>query len=167
MNTIPDLDDLMWQFRLASRELFNHYFRVPNPYERGSGAWLPEERFREVEVLLFQKLVIEPAQLPEVEYGDLQESVLAKPRYSGVAPILLNREISSGYWDYPLTEITDDVEVFFVSFFDWDQLDYRDNRYVRVQVSQWPEHSEAVGKHGLVEVQYVRFIKRAAAPATT
>lgn len=166
METMVDIDELLRQFRLASRELFNHYFRVSNPYERGSGAWVPEERFRDVEDLLFQKLVVEPANLARVEYGDLHEGILVTPRHSGVMPALLNREMSSGYWDYPLTEITVEAQVLFLSFFDWDQLDCRDNRFVRVQIARWPAHPEAVGKHGLIEVHYARFVKNAAASAT-
>ena len=123
METVGDIDELLGRFRLASRDLFNHYFRVCNPYKRGSGAWIPEERFREVESLLFQKLVVEPANLPTIEYGELQEGILVTPRHSGIMPVLLNRDVDCGYWDYPLTEITDDAQVFFLSFFDWDQLD--------------------------------------------
>lgn len=166
METVGDIDELLQRFRLASRELFNHYFRIGNPYKRGSGAWIPEERFREVECLLFQKLVVEPANLPTIEYGDLHEGILVTPRYSGVMSVLLNREVDSGYWDYPLTEITEDAQVFFLSFFDWDQLDFRDNRFVRVQIGQWPAHPEAVGKHGLIDAHYARFVKSASASGT-
>ena len=150
------LDEMMNQFRLASREMFNHYFRVLQPYE--NDGWMLEERFGEVEELLFQKLVAEPASIKPVTYGHIQSDIGVELRSGEFAPIMLNREIDSGYWDSPLEEITKDAKLFFLSFFDWDNLDYHDNRYVRVQVGDWPSHPEAIGKHALIESQYVKFV---------
>ena len=73
--------------------------------------------------------------------------------------MLLNREVNSGYWDYPVNEVEHATRLLFVSYFDWDQLDYRDNKYVRVQVDQWPARPEIVGKHGLIESHYVKLAK--------
>ena len=70
---------------------------------------------------------------------------------------MLNRDLCSGYWDYPLYEIHDDTVMVFVSYFDWDQLNYRDNNYVRVVIKEWLSHPEVIDKHGLIEAQYVRF----------
>lgn len=47
----------------------------------------------------------------------------------------------------------------FVSFFDWDQKSYQDNRYVRAIVKDWPENQNLVGKHALIETQYVSYQK--------
>lgn len=63
------LDERMTQFRLASREVFNNFFRVPDPYN--NDGWTLEERFSAVQSILFQKLVIEPESLREVQYGEL------------------------------------------------------------------------------------------------
>ena len=151
-----DLDARMNQFRVASRELFNQFFRADDPYNNDQ-AWPMEERYSEVQELLFQKLVLEPAGLPPIAYGLLNSSVVVALRHGDFAPIMLNREVDSGYWDHPLREVTRDAKLAFVSFFDWDQLDYRDRRYVRVQVLDWPSQPAAVGKHGLIEAHYVRF----------
>ncbi|MDY0013665.1 MAG: hypothetical protein RBS40_12325 [Rhodocyclaceae bacterium] len=159
MSTPADLNELMNQFRLAGRELFNHFFRVSDPYNSGQHAWLQEERFRDVQAVLFQALVAEPMSLSIAEYGNPQPNVLVESRHDVAVPIMLNREIDSGYWDHPVKEIGIDARLLFVSFFDWDQLDYRDNRYVRVQVDRWPTHPDVVGKHGLIESQYVRFAR--------
>ncbi|NMG72922.1 hypothetical protein [Parazoarcus communis] len=159
MSTPADLDELMNQFRLASRELFNHFFRISDPYNNGQRAWLQEGQFRDVQAVLFQKLVAEPMSLRIAEYGNPQPNVLVGSRHDGAVPIMLNREIDSGYWDYPVKEVGTDARLLFVSFFDWDQLDYRDNRYVRVQVDRWSTHPDVVGKHGLIESHYVRFAK--------
>jgi len=99
---------------------------------------------------------VQPGKLPPVEYGGVT-TILVGLR-SEFAPIMLNRAVDSGYWDHPIREVTRDAQMVFVCFFDWDQLDVRDNRYVRVLVQAWPSKSEAIGKHALIESQYVRFI---------
>ncbi len=152
-----ELDALLNRFRVASRELFNGYFRVDNPY-KDPEAWALEERHGEIEALLFEKMVLEPADLPRIEYGLLHPNIQVQLR-SDFAPIMFNREINSGYWDHPLKEVTNDAKLVFVSFFDWDDLDYRDNRYVRVIVKEWAAHPEMANKHALLEIQYALFIK--------
>ena len=157
MGKINNIDEMMKQFRLASRELFNHFFRVADPYN--NDGWSFEKRFSEVQDVLFKKLVTEPASLSDTRYGHLQPEILVQLRGSESAPVMLNREVDSGYWDHPIKEVTKDVRLLFISFFDWDQLDYRDNRYVRVKVDRWSSHPETIGKHALIESQYVRFAK--------
>ena len=152
-----ELDVLMNRFRIASRELFNHYFRVEEPYDNPD-AWLLEERHSEIEELLFEKMVLEAADLPSSTYGLVNPSVLVKLKGSA-APAMFNREIDSGYWDYPLKEISQDAKLAFISFFDWDQLGFRDNTYVRAQVLEWQSHPETVGKHVFIKPLYVSYIK--------
>jgi hypothetical protein len=151
-------DDLMKQFRLASRELFNHYFRISDSHV--DDQWVSVERFRELQSLLFRKLVSETASLDICLYGDVQPGIMVELR-DGVsaAPIMLNRDIDSGYWDHPLVEVPGGAGLVFLSSFDWDQMYYRDNQYTRVQVRSWSSHPEVVGKHALIESQYVRFVK--------
>jgi hypothetical protein len=75
----------------------------------------------------------------------------------GPVPIMLNREIDSGYWDFPLKEVAKDVAMNFISFFDWNRLAFRDNQYVRALIVDWPLHPEAIGKHALIESQHVGY----------
>jgi hypothetical protein len=157
MTTAIDIDELICRFRIASRELYNNFFMVANPYE--NDGWDFEQRFSDVEDLLFRKLVLEPASINGSKYGDLQSMILVQLRRGEFAPIRLNREIKSGYWDYPISEVTKDANLFFLEFFDWDQLDYRDNQYVLVQVDHWPSHPETVGKRALIESRHVRFAR--------
>jgi hypothetical protein len=149
------LDESMNRFRIASRELFNHFFRVDDPYN--NDGWLFEERFCHVEAVLFEQLVVAPSSLPSVTYGTHQPAICVVLRHSDFAPIMINREVDSGYWDHPLGEVTKEAQLSFVRFFDWDLLAIRDNQYVRVNIDAWPAHPEAVGKHALVEAQYVVF----------
>jgi len=154
-----DLNELMNRFRLASRELFNHHFRVLDPYN--NEGWLLEERFGQIEAVLFEQLVIYPAKLPIVALGIHQPSIRVALRHGKFAPIMINRAVDSGYWDFPINEVTEDAQLSFVRFFDWDALAIRDNQYVRVTIDAWPSHQEATGKHALIEAQYVVF-RRAA-----
>jgi hypothetical protein len=71
---------------------------------------------------------------------------------------MLNRELKSGYWDFPIRQVTSDARLLFLRFFDWNVLAYRDNRYVRVQVAEWFSQPEAIGKQTLIESQYVHFV---------
>jgi hypothetical protein len=150
------LDELMNRFRLASRELFNNYFRVDIP--SSSDPWLVEERFSNVQDELFQMLVTEPASLSRIEYGELQTDVAVALQADSV-PWLLNREKDSGYWDAKPNEVTSDARLKFISFFDWDQLSYRDNTYVKVLVIDWPTEPSVVGRNALIEAQYVRYVR--------
>jgi len=145
----------MNRFRLASRELFNGYFRVEQPYK--NGGWLLEERFAIVEKALFDQLVLVPHELPEVKYGKHQPKIRVILRGSEFAPIMVNREAHSGYWDHPLVEVTREVSLSFLRFFDWDQVGIRDNHYVQVVVDDWPSNPEVRGFHALIESQYVAF----------
>jgi hypothetical protein len=150
------IDELMTQFRLASRQLFNQFYRVSDPYN--NDGWTLEERFSQVQEALFRTLVVEPGKLPPTRYGDVSSKIFVELRHAESAPIMLNRELDSGYWDHPVKEVTREARMAFVRFFDWDQLDVRDNRYVRALVQEWPSRPELVGKHALIESHYVRFI---------
>lgn len=161
-----DLDEMMNQFRLASREVFNHYFHIHDPWKDSDAAWEFESRFSAVEQVMFEKLVIDPASIPLAKYKDVQSSIRVELARGDFAPIQLNREIKSGYWDYPIKEVTREAVLFFVQFFDWDLLSYRDNQYVLVQVESWPTHQDAVGKQALLEFQHVRFVNIVTANGT-
>ena len=152
-----DIDDLMNQFRIASRELFNHYFRFDDPYSIEKESWALQERFSELQRVLFDKMVVDPAGIGSGIYGHPLEQIIASGRLDGTLPAMINREKVSGYWDYPVREIPGSTKLVFVAFFDWDQLAVRDNRYVRAQIVTWPGREEAVGKHVLVESNLVKF----------
>ena len=148
------ISDSMTQFRLAARELFNTFFRIDDPYN--NDGWALEARFRPVESVLFDQMVGAPNSLPVDCYGTHQPYIRVV-LVLDFAPIMINREVDTGYWDHPLTEITKDVELSFVRFFDWDILGVRDYRYVRVRIDAWPSRSEVVGKHALIDAQSVAF----------
>ena len=151
------MDDLMGRFRVASRELFNTYFRIDDPWN--NNGWELEERFSAVELLLFEKLVTEPGNLPVAIYGTHQPFVHVKLRSGDFAPIMINREIDSGYWDFPIRDFSKDAQFSFIRFFDWELLSVRDSQYVRIRIDAWPSHPEAVGRDALVEARHIIFFR--------
>ena len=159
MTDLFDIDASIRQFRIASRELFNSYFRIHAPYD--NDGWDGRDRFSQLENILFDALVGQPHGLTPSAYGAANEEVLVKIRDLDAAPAQLNRLVDSGYWDHPVTQIDSGAVMCFIRFFDWDQLDYRDNRFVRACVREWPSHANEVGKHVLLEAQHVRFALRA------
>ncbi|HEY9677851.1 MAG TPA: hypothetical protein V6C76_07565 [Drouetiella sp.] len=172
MNLKPmDLNRSINRFRLASRELFNNYFAVPLP----PATWDYEyyDGFNYVEERMFQALVLDPCIVPflsddEYTFGlkshpyirvrlpeqDLDEFYGEGPLS---APILINRELDSGYWDHPLHQFDNTAILKFICFFDWEHMHSRDYTYVRVEITDWPTHKEVVGKHALVESTMVRY----------
>ena len=161
MNADRGINGLMGRFRVASRELYNNHFRIDEPYK--NNGWDSEERFPAVEAVLFTKMVLEPASLPDSEYGRHNPAILVELSVGKDAPLMVNREVHSGYWDDPVDRVTKDARLLFIKFFDWDQLDYRNNQYVLVQIDLWPSHPETVGKQALIESTHVRFAKASGA----
>lgn len=151
-----DLNLALEAFRLAARDLFNSSFRVQHPYD-SEIAWTRRDNFLAVESALFKALVTEPMKLADVSYGHVQSeiSVLAREKLSPVQ-IMIGKDGDSGYWGLPI-ELPPSAGLRFMKFFDWDQLDVRDNRYVRVSISEWPERPELIGRDALVEALHVRF----------
>jgi hypothetical protein len=151
------LNEHMNRFRIASRELFNGYFRCASAYD-DPDAWVLEERFRKLQVALFHELVTEPAAIEQVSYGDTQPQILVEIQGDSI-PWMLNRLVDSGYWDGLPGEVSRDARLLFVCFFDWDQLTVRDNRYVRVQVAGWAANPGVAAKHALIESHNVRYVE--------
>jgi hypothetical protein len=118
-------------------------------------------RFRSLERILFDALVL--AKLNKVIPV---EDIFRKPiPFFSVAaafpsiPIKIQcprPEAPSGYWDDPIDRVTPAVELRFLEFFDWNQLDYRDLQYYRVSISRFDEQPHLVGREAPIERQYVK-----------
>ena len=150
------VDELINKFRTASRELFNNYFRMEDCWGHDGEAWDLENRFSVVQKELFAMLVSETLDCATVEYGQRQPHLRLRVKHE-TAEIMVNREESSGYWDFPIDKATKEAVFSFICFFDWDNLGLRDNQYVRAEITDWPSHPEAIGKHALLNANDVRF----------
>lgn len=115
------------------------------------------EGFAIVQRELFERLICVPFELKHFEYGlEPQLNIQVKPDH-GNAPIMLNRDINSGYWDHHLTEISNEPVLVFLEFFDWRSQHIMDNQYVKIQVLTSSVYPDIVGKQGLIEVTNVTF----------
>jgi hypothetical protein len=151
------MDRSINKFRLASREIFNTYFRdSSSEYE---AEWEYFENIQFIEESLFKALVVVPNKIVDVVYGRPQIEILVKSAIETSIPLMLNREVDCGYWDHPVTVAVPNASFTFVKFFDWDQMGYMDNRYARVIVREWPERQDLIGKHALIETQYITYEK--------
>jgi len=149
-----DIDRAMNCFRIASRELFFHFFHCTSDVHESIS-----EHFKEVEEVLFEKLVIAPLQIGNVRYGEANKEIGVTIRHGASAPIWINREVESGYWDHPVKEIRNDVGMSFISFFDFDTSRYIDNQYVEVRIESCPANTDVIRRHALIENQYVKFFR--------
>lgn len=118
------------------------------------------ERFGDVETLLFRKMVSEALGLQDARYGEPQENILVFPKNGAAIQALVNRDVNSGYWDYPVSDIPIDAEMRFIDFFDWDPLSLRDNEYTRVLVVSCASNPRIVGKHALIGARKVSYRTR-------
>lgn len=154
-----DMNDAITRFRIASRELFNNY--IYPLYDRENALndknWEIDTIFAQLNAALFRAMVAKRFELGEARYGEVNPDIGVNLKYKQTVPIQVNRGIDTGYWDFPLKEVSPQVRLSFIDFFDWDSLGIRDYQYVRTKIEEWPEHPEAVGKQGLIEARYVEF----------
>jgi hypothetical protein len=69
----------------------------------------------------------------------------------------VNREIESGYWDYPIKELVEgDVDMRFIHYFDWWNVGHRDFEFFRVLIVSSTKYPELNGRHALVAPLNVR-----------
>ena len=153
-------ESLIVEFRLAGRELFNRHFRIEDPWKNQEAAWLLVERFNDLEAVFFQKVVTDALGVG-CAYGEPQKDILVVGQSQGEISALINREVDSGYWDFPVSKVPVDAEMQFIAFFDWDSLLVRDNKYVRVQIAACLSNPALVGRHALVDAQEVSYRLRA------
>lgn len=151
-----DTCQLMEHFRIASRDIYNQYFRLSDPARMED--WDCWKAFSEVEDILFKKLVTQRLGLSDVEYGVVYPSIVVSPICDSV-PWMLNRKtnVSHGYWDHEISRFERAAIAEFVHFFDFDEQAYRDNRYVMIFVRNFPEKPEAQGRFALVESNHVKY----------
>ena len=147
------LHDRLVAFRLASRQLFNGFFRHPS---NSAAAWEDEERFSNVEEELFRMLVSDPEGIPDIAYAETQPEICIRFR-AGISSKrwLLNRK---GSWEESVCLA--DAEMHFEAFFDWNQVGVKDYQYVRVKVAECPDRTDLVGMEALIEFQDVYFLRR-------
>lgn len=152
------INENMNNFRRASRELFNNYFR-PTDGDNYQAS-LELESFRRVEIVLFEQLVAEPSSIESIQYRDVQPEIQVVCRLNTSMPAFINRDIDSGYWDYPVKELGEDSTQHFVEFFDFESPGIcLDNQFVKVKIVAHATRHDLIGKLALFNSFYVAFKK--------
>jgi hypothetical protein len=143
-------------FQEAARHLWNTFF-YPD------AGWDDRDRYSEICVHLFDALVIAPAGLVNVWFPQMYThhppsipSLRVVPK-TGIRIMINRSEPPVGYWDDPVDFVlpSDGARFDFVTFFDFDQLDRRDFKYLEVEIREFPTRPHLVGRHALVEFDTV------------
>lgn len=144
-------------YRISARSVWNTAF-WPDPDLRD---WDFVEEFQSIERILFDALV-----LAKLDKAFPADDIFRKPipfiqvaPSSTSSPIMIQcprPEAPRGYWDDPVVRVAaGKVEMRFLEFFDWNQLDYRDLQYYDVWIAKFDEQPHLVGREALIEKQYV------------
>lgn len=143
-------------YRDAIRHLWNSVFSNFNDDLR-YGACL--ELFEEIDCLLFKALICEPFDIKhdtKFRTNTPIDRLKVKPCNGESFPVVVNRnKPASGYWDYPVKSMkAADVDLTFISFFDWDSYGQMDCRYYRVRIADCKNHADLIGRDALIETFY-------------
>ena len=162
---MTDITDRFNAFRECARHLWNSHLATVASSDR----WAVRDAFDDICAILFRTMVVGsladghehelfscplPGRVAERPHLDWLHVV---PAGSPTIPVMINRDpcLASGYWDHPTSRLPDRTELRFVSCFDFDELGFRDFKYllVRIVTSTLPE---IVGRVALVEWEHVR-----------
>ena len=150
-----NLNERMIQFRLASRNLYNTFFYTASRDE----AIDAEERYSNVLEALFFNMVSYPEKLHEVSYYETQSSIEVLLKNDAHRTYFVQFEINPGNWEKLKISTKSTFKLNFECYFDWEDFELKDNRYVRGNVVSFPENENLIGKKALIEANDAIFRK--------
>jgi hypothetical protein len=145
--------------------VFDHY-RISATAIWNTAFWPDEDfrsrdsikQFREIEKLLFRELVLRKVArewLLDRLFSDAIPFFRIVPSHVHGVPIMIQDPrpgAPTGYRDDPVNLLRPgEAELRFISYFDWNQMDYIDLRYYRVKIASFDAHSALVGREALIE----------------
>ena len=149
-----DITELVSRHRECSRHLWNTYYW---PQAEAEEDWDLRDQFEDISARLFSSLVLWPLERESFQFRPAnllpyQEVPFIHVVPKGMCIAHVNREIESGYWDHPISELKEgDVDMRFVHYFDWWVLGHREFEFIRVLIISSAEHPELNGRHALVK----------------
>jgi hypothetical protein len=165
-----DITTSVANFREAARHLWNCHYLPFLPED----PWDARDSFDEVIAHLFASIVLEPCDIIGTRLApsctgqpDVVKGLLVRPWPEQGALILINREAgrSSGYWDHPKKTIAaEEAELHFARFYDWEEIGYRDFRYVEVLIVSAPADPSICGHWALLDFEYARVFANQSEP---
>jgi hypothetical protein len=147
------------QWRSVCRSLWNETY-MTIIIEQGGSTEL-EEEFCRIEQILFDSIVLGQMDTNSEKSEKLDshmnsnpsvlERFLIVPRGNTMS-VMINRELTSGYWDHPITELRKGEAVIgFVHYYDFCGMDMpRRYEYIRGRIMECSKNPEIVGKDILV-----------------
>jgi hypothetical protein len=157
-----DITPLIASFREAARHLWNcHYL----PTLTGKNPWDVRDSFDRVSIEMFRSMVLEDLEMESVSLAPAWSDdptpipglFVTSSSISGV-PIMINREQSksSGYWDHPKKQLDpNDAILLLARFFDFDEIGFRDFRYLQVFIISATD-PDLAGRWALLDFNYAR-----------
>ncbi len=150
---MQDITSLMQTYRECIRHLWNTYFRILEDGDR---------LFLDVEDELFYSMVvwqIGQATHQKCFHGKplpyLQVIPITAPK--GIPALWARGEDGGRIWNWAeIQVITNDIELRFIDYFDWEQRGYRDWQYYQARIITYPTLPELQGADMLVEVGYAK-----------
>ena len=151
-----DCTELFAHFREIARVVWNLGFWA-NPELR---QWDVLELYREATARLFEGLILlalgYQGRIEDPDSPGKVAEFLVRPRATQIELLVdRNRPDEPGHvWGSPTLRLDPEspqCRLKFVRFFDWNQLDPRDFRYLEVLIQEFDDKPELVGHHGLVE----------------
>ena len=164
---MKDVTACLASYRECVRHLWNGHFL--KAVQSSSDKWALRDEFDDACSILFGSLVAAPVGAAAAH--DARE-ILSRSREpvarvidwlhvvphttpAGV-PIMINRDPveESGYWDHPVRQIVaTEVSPRFVRWFDFDELGFRDLKYLLVRIAS-ASREDIVGRAALIECEY-------------
>ena len=157
---MKDVTSLFDDYRECVRHLWNTYFRE----RAGDGPdWQVRFHFDEIAGKVFAALVLYPlvvfdgCELPGSETKPLA-FLHVVPASSGGAQIWVPRTTSHNLQEEHIVIRPRELDLRFISFFDFDSLGHRDFQYYQLRVLASQVHPDLVGRDAFLERQYAKVL---------
>ena len=150
-----DVTAAMDAYREAARHLWNVHLRM---LAEPTQDWDVRDDFNEIAARLFRLIVLRPLGREGFDFSpDHWDSRGPFPflhvTVKLTSEIFINRELRSGYWDFPLRAVNSgELELHFIQYFDWWDLGQKDLAFYRVRIVGSKDYPAVVGKDALVPV---------------
>lgn len=147
-----DVGNIFDHYRVSARAIWNTAF-WPDPDLRN---WDSIDQFDEIQRILFSELVLGKVD-KDWPFPDVFRIAIPFFQVSPTCrvPIMIHNprsETATGYWDHPVSLIEPgEAELLFISYFDWNRMDYAELRYYRVRIAGFSSHPELTGREALLD----------------
>ncbi len=161
---MKDVTAIFETYRECARHLRNTYFST-----RDNEDWDIIEDFEVVSSVLLERLVLGrlaeerccDGYVPELQ-NTIKDNRIKLVPASDRIPVMISRDSTGSgnkYWDHPITQLeTDDAEIAFREYFDWDQFGLIDFRYYLGTIISSSKYPQISGHQVLIETIYVKVI---------